>query len=124
MNKLGAKPPAEMSVPTLIPIPWGVSLSDVMDAFVPNEDKSALVRVEDLHKRHGNLDVRRGITVEIKPGDISDLPGPNGAGKTTTIEILEGLRQPDSGTVTVCGMDPARRRRSSVAPGPLLPFRL
>jgi ABC-2 type transport system ATP-binding protein len=113
-----------MSVPTLIPIAHGVSLSDVIDASVPNEDKPALVHVEDLHKTHGNLDVRRGITVEIKPGDMSGLLARSGTEETTPIEIPEGLRQPESGTVTVCGMDPARRGRSSVAPGPLLPFRL
>jgi ABC-type uncharacterized transport system ATPase subunit len=118
MNKLGAKLPAEMSVPTLIPIAQGVSSSDVIDAFIPNEDKSAVMHVEDSHKRPRNLAIRRGITVEIKPGDVSDLPGPNGASKTTAIEIPEGLRQPDSGTVTACGMAPTRHRRSSLTPGP------
>jgi ABC-2 type transport system ATP-binding protein len=52
----------------------------------------------------------RGITLEIKAGEVFGLLGPNGAGKTTTIEILEGLRQPDSGTVRVCGMDPGREQ--------------
>jgi ABC-2 type transport system ATP-binding protein len=71
---------------------------------------SAVVRVENLRKRYGNLEALRGITFEIKAGEVFGLLGPNGAGKTSTIEILEGLRQADSGTVSVCGMDPAREQ--------------
>ena len=73
-----------------------------------NDSNSAVVRVEGLRKRYGDLEALRGITFEIKAGEVFGLLGPNGAGKTTTIEIMEGLRQPDSGTVTVCGMDPGR----------------
>ena len=67
-----------------------------------------LVRVHDLRKRYGSVEALRGISFEIKKGEVFGLLGPNGAGKTTTIEILEGLRQPDEGTVTVCGLDPTR----------------
>jgi len=73
-----------------------------------NEANSAVVRVEGLRKHYGDIEALRGITFEIKAGEVFGLLGPNGAGKTTTIEILEGLRLPDGGTVTVCGMDPAR----------------
>jgi ABC-2 type transport system ATP-binding protein len=73
-------------------------------------NNSAVVHVENLHKRYGDLEALRGITFEIKSGEVFGLLGPNGAGKTTTIEILEGLRQPDSGAVSVCGMDPAREK--------------
>jgi ABC-2 type transport system ATP-binding protein len=72
-----------------------------------NDANSAVVRVEGLRKRYGDLEALRGITFEIRTGEVFGLLGPNGAGKTTTIEILEGLRQPDGGTVTVCGMDPS-----------------
>jgi ABC-2 type transport system ATP-binding protein len=71
-------------------------------------ERSPIVRVEGLRKSYGELEALRGITFEIKTGEVFGLLGPNGAGKTTTIEILEGLRQPDSGTVGVCGVDPAR----------------
>jgi ABC-2 type transport system ATP-binding protein len=67
-----------------------------------------LVRVESLVKRYGDVHALRGVTFEIKKGEVFGLLGPNGAGKTTTIEILEGLRQPDAGRVSVCGLDPAR----------------
>jgi ABC-2 type transport system ATP-binding protein len=73
---------------------------------------SAIVQVEGLCKRYDDLEALRGVTFEIKAGEVFGLLGPNGAGKTTTIEILEGLRQPDAGRVTVCGMDPAREPTS------------
>jgi len=76
-------------------------------ANVPN---SAVVRVEGLRKHYGDLEAVRGITFEIKAGEVFGLLGPNGAGKTTTIEIIEGLRRADSGTVMVCGMDPGREQ--------------
>jgi ABC-2 type transport system ATP-binding protein len=75
-----------------------------------NDANSAVVRVEGLRKRYGDLAALRGITFEIQAGEVFGLLGPNGAGKTTTIEVLEGLRQPDGGTVRVCGMDPAREQ--------------
>lgn len=75
-----------------------------------NGESSPIVHVEDLRKSYGELEALRGITFEIRTGEVFGLLGPNGAGKTTTIEILEGLRQPDSGTVRVCGMDPAKEQ--------------
>ena len=67
-----------------------------------------VVEVRDLRKRYGEVEALRGISFEIRKGQVFGLLGPNGAGKTTTIEILEGLRQPDAGAVAVCGFDPAR----------------
>jgi len=72
------------------------------------DDSKALVRVEGLRKRYGDVEALRGISFEIHKGEVFGLLGPNGAGKTTTIEILENLRQPDAGSVSVCGFDPAR----------------
>lgn len=69
---------------------------------------SAVVEVRDLRKSYGDVQALRGISFEIRKGEVFGLLGPNGAGKTTTIEILEGLRRPDSGAVTVCGFDPGR----------------
>ncbi|HET7841727.1 MAG TPA: ABC transporter ATP-binding protein [Terriglobia bacterium] len=71
-------------------------------------EDSKVVHAEGLEKSYGAVRALRGVTFEIQKGEVFGLLGPNGAGKTTTIEILEGLRQPDSGTVRVCGMDPAR----------------
>ena len=69
------------------------------------------VLVEDLRKSYGGHDALRGISFEIREGEVFSLLGPNGAGKTTTIEILEGYRRRDGGTVSVLGADPARTTR-------------
>src|SRR4051812_28598461 len=69
--------------------------------------KSA-ISVRELRKSYGGHEAVRGITFEIKEGEVFGLLGPNGAGKTTTVEILEGYRARDSGDVDVLGFDPAR----------------
>ena len=72
------------------------------------EQNSVLVSVQNLHKHYGDLAALRGLSFDILQGEVFGLLGPNGAGKTTTIEIIEGLRRPDSGSVRVCGLDPAQ----------------
>jgi len=67
-----------------------------------------VLHVENLTKRYGDVEAVRGISFEVAEGEVFGLLGPNGAGKTSTIEILEGLRNADSGTVSVCGYDPQR----------------
>jgi ABC-2 type transport system ATP-binding protein len=76
--------------------------------MVSLEENSDLVSVRNLHKHYGALAALRGISFDILRGEVFGLLGPNGAGKTTAIEIIEGLRQRDSGSVTVCGVDPAQ----------------
>ena len=53
----------------------------------------------------------RGVSLSIERGEIFGLVGPNGAGKTTTVEIIAGLRRPDSGSVSLLGLDPFREER-------------
>jgi ABC-2 type transport system ATP-binding protein len=65
------------------------------------------IHVDDLRKSYGEYEALRGVSFEIREGEVFSLLGPNGAGKTTTIEILEGYRRRDSGTVSVLGADPA-----------------
>jgi ABC-2 type transport system ATP-binding protein len=50
----------------------------------------------------------RDVSLDVQEGEIFGLIGPNGAGKTTTMECVEGIRSPDSGTITVLGVDPVR----------------
>ena len=66
------------------------------------------ITVTDLHKSYGAYAALRGIDFEIEAGEVFGLLGPNGAGKTTTVEILEGYRRADGGTVSVLGEDPQR----------------
>jgi len=66
------------------------------------------VSVKDLRKTYGSHEAVRGIDFEIASGEVFGLLGPNGAGKTTTVEILEGYRQRDGGSVSVLGEDPQR----------------
>jgi ABC-2 type transport system ATP-binding protein len=66
------------------------------------------VSVAGLTKSYGGVDAVRGIDFDIGTGEVFGLLGPNGAGKTTTVEILEGYRKRDGGTVTVLGEDPER----------------
>src|SRR4030088_249524 len=74
----------------------------VHSRFMPDP----VLQVENLVKRYGDVEAVRGVSFNVDEGEVFGLLGPNGAGKTTTVEILEGLRNPDSGTVRVCGFDP------------------
>lgn len=70
--------------------------------------ESAAVSAVDLRKAYGDREVLRGVSFSVRRGELFALLGPNGAGKTTTVEILEGYRRPDRGTVRVLGLDPVR----------------
>jgi ABC-2 type transport system ATP-binding protein len=68
------------------------------------------IEVRNLHKRYGARIAVRDVSFTVERGEIFGIIGPNGAGKTTTVECIEGLRTPDSGTVTVLDLDPRRDR--------------
>src|ERR1700758_2776943 len=67
---------------------------------------NAILQVESLVKRYGDVEAVRGVSFSVEEGEVFGLLGPNGAGKTSTVEVLEGLRARDSGRVSVCGLDP------------------
>ena len=69
---------------------------------------NSILQVENLVKRYGDVEAVRGVSFNVEEGEVFGLLGPNGAGKTSTVEILEGLRTPDSGRVSVCGLDPQK----------------
>ncbi|OLE84168.1 MAG: ABC transporter ATP-binding protein [Acidobacteria bacterium 13_1_20CM_2_60_10] len=69
---------------------------------------TSVLQVENLTKRYGDVEALRGVSFAVEEGEVFGLLGPNGAGKTTTVEILEGLRTPDAGRASVCGLDPQR----------------
>ena len=65
----------------------------------------SVVEVKDLKKSYGKVEALKGISFEIKRGEVFTLIGPNGAGKTTALEIIEGLRKKDSGEIRVFGLN-------------------
>src|SRR2546423_4445976 len=72
---------------------------------------SVALAVDNLKKSYGPVEAVRGISFEVRSGEIYGLLGPNGAGKTSTIECIIGLRAPDAGSVTVCELDVLRYPR-------------
>jgi len=71
-----------------------------------------VLAIEALTKRYGSLVAVDGISFEVRRGETFGILGPNGAGKTTTLEMIEGLRKPDAGRITLLGLDAVRRRRA------------
>ena len=69
------------------------------------------ISVRGLRKSYGSVQAVDGLDLDIARGEVFALLGPNGAGKTTTVEILEGFRHRDAGSVAVLGTDPARADR-------------
>jgi ABC-2 type transport system ATP-binding protein len=67
-----------------------------------------IIQAENLVKNYNDVRALRGVSFEVAEGEVFGLLGPNGAGKTTTVEILEGLRSPDSGFARVAGLDPEK----------------
>ena len=68
----------------------------------------SIITVDNLRKHYGDVKAVDGITFEVQEGEIFGFLGPNGAGKTTTIEMIEGYKTPDSGSVTALGLDPRK----------------
>ena len=73
----------------------------------------SLIEVKGLKKSYGDVHAVRGVDLDIAQGEIFSLLGPNGAGKSTIVEILEGFRTRDAGTVSVLGFDPQSRGHES-----------
>jgi ABC-2 type transport system ATP-binding protein len=73
---------------------------------------SSAIVARDLTKSYDGVEALRGVTFEVREGEVFGLLGPNGAGKTTTVEILEGYRARDGGEVSVLGHDPSGAPRA------------
>ena len=64
-----------------------------------------MIKAKDIHKSFGELEVLKGVSLDIKKGEIVSIVGPSGAGKTTLLQILGTLDKPNSGNVLINGMD-------------------
>mgnify|MGYP000271244003 FL=1 len=70
------------------------------------------ISVRELRKSYGDIKAVDGISLEVFEGEIFGILGPNGAGKTTTLEMIETLREPDAGEISVLGMDTRSHARA------------
>ncbi len=67
-----------------------------------------MIRAVDIHKRFGDLEVLRGVSLEVAAGEVVSIVGASGAGKTTLLQILGTLSQADRGALAIAGVDVAR----------------
>lgn len=67
-----------------------------------------MIQVENISRRFGAVDAVRGVSFEVRGGEIFGLVGPDGAGKTTVMRLVAGLLDADEGRVEVCGFDVSR----------------
>lgn len=67
-----------------------------------------MIKVKNLYKSFGKVEAVKGISFEVRDGEITGLLGPNGAGKTTTLRMLYSLLPPDKGEIRIDGLDPTR----------------
>jgi ABC-2 type transport system ATP-binding protein len=74
-----------------------------------------VIEISGLKKSYGAFVAVKDLSLTINQGEIFAILGPNGAGKTTTVEILEGFRSADSGSISVLGIDPAVKGRPGLA---------
>ena len=81
---------------------------------VPLRPDDTAIHVEELYKKYGTVEAIRGITFQVRQGEIFGLIGPDGAGKTSTFQILAGVMEASSGIANVFGM-PAREMRAQTA---------
>ena len=65
----------------------------------PARSSRATLRIESVDKSYGGIAVLRGVTLELRPGEIVGLIGPNGSGKTTLVNLVSGLDRPDRGLI-------------------------
>ena len=64
-----------------------------------------MITLKNIHKSFGNLEVLKGIDLNIRPHEVVSIVGPSGAGKTTLLQIMGTLYKPDQGTIEIAGQD-------------------
>jgi ABC-2 type transport system ATP-binding protein len=64
-----------------------------------------IIEVINLEKKYGDVNAVNGVSFTVEQGEVFGILGPNGAGKTTTVEMIEGLRKPNGGSIRLCNID-------------------
>ncbi|HSX48586.1 MAG TPA: ATP-binding cassette domain-containing protein, partial [Candidatus Nanoarchaeia archaeon] len=82
--------------------------NDITKVKRPTSTDQALLVVKDLRKKYGDFEAVKGVSFEVKAGEVFGILGPNGAGKTTTLEMIEGMRPIDKGSATLDGVSVAK----------------
>lgn len=77
--------------------------------------ENTIIKLDNVVKRYGKKEALKGINLEIQKGKIVGLLGPNGSGKSTMIKLLNGLLQPDEGTIEIAGMKPSIETKKIVS---------
>lgn len=88
-----------------------ISIPDPKATTTARSERDVVLSVDELSKRYGRLQAVDAISFHVRRGETFGLLGPNGAGKTTTLEMIEGLRRPDSGRITLLELDALHQRR-------------
>ena len=74
-----------------------------------------MIHIKDITKSFGSLQVLKGISLDIEKGEVVSIVGPSGAGKTTLLQIIGTLDKPDSGSVSVDGIDTTTLSQKALA---------
>src|SRR6266700_1027038 len=90
-----------------------ISQGQLANTAATHAGAEVMVDVRNLVKSYHHKTVVNNVSFAVRRGEIFGVLGPNGAGKTTTLEMIEGIRKPDSGTAILAGLD-VRRQKSAV----------
>lgn len=77
--------------------------------------ENTIIKLDNVVKRYGKKEALKGVSLEIPKGKIIGLLGPNGSGKSTMIKLLNGLLQPDEGSIEIAGMKPSIETKKIVS---------
>ena len=85
--------------------PGGFLFILILSCMKEDKNTDNIIEVNNLEKKYGAVNAVNGVSFNVEKGEIFGILGPNGAGKTTTVEMIEGLRKPNAGSIKICNID-------------------